>query len=204
MPSTGLPYPSVIPQFIRNSGLRPASLLQRERPAGKPGIKIRLLAALALPLLLIAGCHAPYIQPVQTNAIAVTVIGLWGTGGGLVLQDNGNDNLPVSANGTFTFSQGVATGANYKVTVMTQPSSPAQNCTVTNDSGTATASGTNVKVDCGHFQWTWVGGSKLLNQKGTYGTLGVAAAGNIPGARTSAASWDRRQWKFLDLRRLWS
>ena len=57
----------------------------------------------------------------------------------------------MSANGSFTFSQGVSTGASYKVTVMTQPSSPAQNCTVTNDSGTATASGTNVQVDCGHF-----------------------------------------------------
>ena len=189
MPSTGLPCLPLISQFLKNRGLRPACLLRHVRPAERPGIRIRFFAVLALPLLLIAGCRAPYTQPVQTNAIAVTVIGLWGTGGGLVLQDNGSDNLPVSANGSFTFSQGIATGANYKVTVMTQPSSPTQNCTVTNDSGTATASGTNVKVDCGHFQWTWVGGSKLLNQNGTYGTLGVAAASNTPGARTSAASW---------------
>ena len=190
MPSTRLPYLSVIPQFIRNSGLRPdESFTAREtRPEIRHQNPVsRYSGASVTPDRRLPGPLHP--ATVQTNAIAVTVIGLWGTGGGLVLQDNGSDNLPVSANGTFTFSQGVATGANYKVTVMTQPSSPAQNCTVTNDSGTATASGTNVKVDCGHFQWTWVGGSKLLNQKGTYGTLGVAAAGNIPGARTSAASW---------------
>jgi len=38
-------------------------------------------------------------------------------------------------------------------------------------------------------QWTWMGGSTLVSQKGTYGTLGTAAAGNIPGARYAAFSW---------------
>ena len=38
-------------------------------------------------------------------------------------------------------------------------------------------------------EWTWVGGSDLLDQSGTYGTLGVAAPGNIPGFRSSAATW---------------
>jgi hypothetical protein len=32
-------------------------------------------------------------------------------------------------------------------------------------------------------QWTWVGGSNLVEQAGAYGTLGVAAPGNTPGAR---------------------
>jgi len=38
-------------------------------------------------------------------------------------------------------------------------------------------------------EWTWVGGSDTPNASGSYGTLGVAAAGNVPGARTSAVSW---------------
>jgi N-acetylneuraminic acid mutarotase len=38
-------------------------------------------------------------------------------------------------------------------------------------------------------EWTWMGGSNLANQPGTYGTLGMAAPGNIPGGRFSAASW---------------
>lgn len=34
-------------------------------------------------------------------------------------------------------------------------------------------------------QWTWLGGSNSTNQLGTYGTLGVASAGNVIGARRS-------------------
>ena len=38
-------------------------------------------------------------------------------------------------------------------------------------------------------QWTWMGGSNAVNQFGTYGTKGVAAAGNQPGARSYSVSW---------------
>ncbi len=38
-------------------------------------------------------------------------------------------------------------------------------------------------------EWTWVSGSNSANQTGNYGTLGTAAAGNIPGARFGAVSW---------------
>ena len=39
------------------------------------------------------------------------------------------------------------------------------------------------------MNWTWVSGSKQLNQHGTYGTKGVAAPGNVPGARFDSVSW---------------
>jgi len=38
-------------------------------------------------------------------------------------------------------------------------------------------------------EWTWVSGSNMVDQPGVYGTLGVAASGNVPGARYGAASW---------------
>ncbi len=38
-------------------------------------------------------------------------------------------------------------------------------------------------------QWTWVGGSKVANALGVYGTLGVAAAGNAPGGRFGPQTW---------------
>jgi len=38
------------------------------------------------------------------------------------------------------------------------------------------------------LEWTWIGGSNFANQAGIYGTLGVAAAGNIPGARGDATT----------------
>ena len=31
--------------------------------------------------------------------------------------------------------------------------------------------------------WTWLGGSTAIYQLGSYGLLGVPAAGNVPGAR---------------------
>jgi len=38
-------------------------------------------------------------------------------------------------------------------------------------------------------KWTWVSGSKTVNQAGTYGTQGTAAPSNVPGAREHAVSW---------------
>jgi N-acetylneuraminic acid mutarotase len=40
-------------------------------------------------------------------------------------------------------------------------------------------------------EWTWVSGSSTVpgNQKGIYGTQGVAAADNVPGGRSGAVSW---------------
>jgi hypothetical protein len=38
-------------------------------------------------------------------------------------------------------------------------------------------------------QWTWVNGSNIVGAFGVYGTQGVAAAGNVPGARYGAVTW---------------
>jgi hypothetical protein len=45
------------------------------------------------------------------------------------------------------------------------------------------------KWDISSGQWTWVSGSSLKSQAGTYGTKGVAAAENAPGARHHSVSW---------------
>ncbi|MFZ3218269.1 MAG: kelch repeat-containing protein [Candidatus Acidiferrales bacterium] len=48
-------------------------------------------------------------------------------------------------------------------------------------------------------EWTWIGGSNLTNQSGTYGTQGTAAASNIPGARflsTSCTDAAGNLWLF--------
>jgi N-acetylneuraminic acid mutarotase len=37
-------------------------------------------------------------------------------------------------------------------------------------------------------EWTWMGGAKVVNQPGTYGTQGTPATGNFPGARTGAVA----------------
>jgi N-acetylneuraminic acid mutarotase len=38
-------------------------------------------------------------------------------------------------------------------------------------------------------EWTWMGGSNAIKQQGTYGTKGLAAASNVPGARQSPTIW---------------
>ena len=79
-------------------------------------------------------------------SIGGTVTGL--SGSGLVLQNNGTDNSPVTANGIFALSQPVAANSAYSVTVLTQPTNPIQVCTVTNGSGTATSNVTSIQVAC--------------------------------------------------------
>lgn len=102
---------------------------------------------------------AYYVRPQQTvtatNAnndftIGGTVTGL--SGAGLVLQNNGGGDLPVSA-GSFTFAAPVVQGSAYSVTVYTQP--PGQTCTVSQGSGTVgMAPVTNVQVACAASTYT--------------------------------------------------
>jgi hypothetical protein len=75
------------------------------------------------------------------------VVGLLGSG--LVLQDNGGDDLSVGQDGSFSFATKIDTGLPYNVSVLTQPASPEQTCTVANGSGTVgQADVTNVTVAC--------------------------------------------------------
>jgi kexin len=83
----------------------------------------------------------------RSFTVGGTVSGLMGSG--LVLQNNGGNNLPIGGNGAFTFSTPIVSGATYAVTVSTQPSASAQTCTVTSGSGTVgSANVTNVGVTC--------------------------------------------------------
>jgi len=76
-----------------------------------------------------------------------TVSGL-AAGASLTLQNNGADNLTVSANGTFTFHTAIVANKPYFVTVSQSPTTPPQTCTVSSNSGTASANVTAVVVTC--------------------------------------------------------
>jgi hypothetical protein len=52
------------------------------------------------------------------------------------------------------------------------------------------------ELDPSTNQWAWVGGSDTVNNYGTYGTLGVPATGNIPGARSGPAYWTDSSGNF--------
>lgn len=100
----------------------------------------------------------------STFEVGGTVIGLQGSG--LVLQNNGGDDLAVSANGLFKFPAKLASGAAYNVTVRTAPSSPNQACSVTNARGTiGNADVGNVVVSCNTSDFS-IGGT-VRNLEGT-------------------------------------
>ncbi len=90
-----------------------------------------------------------------TYTIGGSVSGIVGTG--LVLRNNGGGDLPVAANGSFTFATALARGSAYSVTVSTQPTIPSQTCVVASGSGMIASNVTNVSVTCTTNAYT-VGG----------------------------------------------
>jgi len=86
----------------------------------------------------------------SVNAIVSGLDSIVPNGSGLVLQNNAGDDLVVTTNGSFPFSTPVASGADYLITVRTQPSTlPAQSCQVTASSGTVSDSDVSVAITCG-------------------------------------------------------
>lgn len=107
-------------------------------------------------------------------------------GSGLVLRNNGGDDLQVTAGGSFTFATAVPSGAPYDVTIAAQPTGPAQACTVTNGSGTVGGdSVTSVQIDCVTTEFTIGGsvsglnGSGLVLQNNGGDSLAIASNGTF-------------------------
>jgi len=128
-------------------------------------------------------CTAPKTYSMQVRAtVGGTVTGL--APGALALIANGSDTLAVSANGAFAFSVPLAQGATYNVTVPAQPSSPPQQCTVSNGSGTIGAgSVTNVAIDCKSYYTV----STAVDPPSS-GTLSCATTSVLSGSTTSCTA----------------
>ncbi len=152
-----------------------------------------------LCMMTIAACNGgivpklPVPPPPQTFTLGGSASGL--AGSGLVLQNNGGDNLSIAASGNFTFATGLASGAAFDVTVKTQPLSPTQTCIVTNPTGTiGSANITNVAVTCTTNTYsiggraTGLTGSGLVLQDNAGNDLAVAAGSSTFTFSTPIAS----------------
>jgi DNA-binding beta-propeller fold protein YncE len=113
-----------------------------------------LLCSTPLLVLLLAACgggggggSTPSAPLASAYTLSVNVTGL-AAASGVVLRNNGVDDLAVSAPGVYPFATKVVSGTSYNVTVLTQPSSPVQLCTVTGPSGTMPASNLTLGVNC--------------------------------------------------------
>jgi len=116
--------------------------------------------------------------------IGGSVSGLVGTG--LVLRNNGSDDIQIGMNGPFTFPAKVQSGSSYDVTIASAPSSPSQSCSVTNGSGTAMGGAiTDVMISCSTSTYgvggTVVGlsGSGLVLTNGGKDDLSVGMNGSF-------------------------
>jgi 6-phosphogluconolactonase (cycloisomerase 2 family) len=122
--------------------------------------------------------------PPSTYTVGGTVTGL--SGSGLVLQNEGGADLPISTSGTFTFPTRVPSGTFYAVTVKGFPTSPLQACLVANGAGTiAAADVTNVSVTCqnGHLVSGTVSGLAVGSG------LGVGICANGPRDSINCHDW---------------
>jgi DNA-binding beta-propeller fold protein YncE len=147
-------------------------MIRRSPPKQEPVMNRPLVTArlvIALLLLASSACGGggggppptpPPPPPPPTFPISGTVSGL--VGAGLVLQDNGGDDLPVAAAAgadvPFTFATQLLAGASWAVTVRVQPGAPAQACTVLGGgSGTVQAAPvTGLQVDCHSARFAYV------------------------------------------------
>ncbi|MGE5184723.1 MAG: hypothetical protein ACM31C_21775 [Acidobacteriota bacterium] len=104
------------------------------------------VAACGYPMPQQTGSDATPDSPPGTATIGGAITGLTGTG--LVLRDNGGDDLAVLADGGFAFATPVALGSAYAVTVGVQPTNPSQDCTISGGTGVASGDVNSVQVTC--------------------------------------------------------
>jgi hypothetical protein len=125
-------------------------------------------------------------------SIGGTISGL--TAGGLVLRNNGSDDLSLAASSTaFEFAASVAEGGTYAVTVAAQPAG--QTCSVAQGTGVATAQVTGVMVTCTNIVTFTVTASSGANGSiSPSGAVVVNQAGNQGFVATPAAGFAVDQW----------
>jgi hypothetical protein len=126
----------------------------------------------------------PAPPPTPQYTVGGSVSGL--VGSGLVLQNNGGNDLAIKANGSFAFSTAVNSGSAYAVTVKTQPTNPSQTCVLSGGNGTiAGANVSNVVATCTIQSFTVGGavggliGSGLVLQNNGGNDLAIAANGSF-------------------------
>ncbi len=165
---------------------------------------LRSIGSVTVLALLMVGCggggggSASSPPPPPANyTVGGTVTGLTGSGLVLMFSDSAlsgphSISLAVSASGGFTFSPAVPQGSGYTVYVGTQPSSPTQNCVVTNDTGfVGTANVTTVAVACSTVAGYTVGGT-------VSGLVGSGLALAI--CRYHGVPWQRGGFTFAGVR----
>jgi N-acetylneuraminic acid mutarotase len=137
----------------------------------------------------VVGLEGSHTAPVNNNPL---------TDSSFIIQDNTGDNKIITQNGPFTFATPVALNGAYNISVFTSPSTQFEGCIPWNYKGVVTANVTNVVLDCGHNDWTWINGTETAGtiQAPQYGSFPTSPPStvpnpytNTPGARDLGAAW---------------
>lgn len=137
--------------------------------------------------------HIAVPTPTVLHTVGGSVSGLTGTG--LVLRNNGGDDLAVAADGSFRFATAIGAETPYDVTVAAAPAG--QRCTVANGSGTASADVRNVTVSCS----TAPGGARTWQPAAP---LPPAASGSATEPQLAVAADGSATALWLQASGLWS
>lgn len=125
-------------------------------------LKATVIFAVLSGLAVCSGCSKNNGSNPNTNAgpprYTVSVAADKLAGDGLMLRNNGGDDLFITKNGSFKFKTLLADGVAYNVTVATQPTLPSQTCTVANGSGTIHGKNVTLVAECTTNKYT-VGGT---------------------------------------------
>jgi len=107
----------------------------------------RLAVAVLLGVSACSGNNSNDNAPPTSFSIGGTVQGVQLSG--LVLRLNGQEDLPISSNGTYSFITELANGSSYTVALVSRPPYPNHTCALSNGTGTVTAADvTNIEVTC--------------------------------------------------------
>ena len=96
-----------------------------------------------------------------THTVSLTITGLrQHSAHGIKLQNNGGDDLTRFIDGTYSFATPLPVGSAYSVSIVAQPQTPDQTCTVSNGSGTIGSSDvSDVVINCPYPPAYAVGGT---------------------------------------------
>jgi lactonase family protein with 7-bladed beta-propeller len=122
----------------------------------------------------------------NTYAVGAYVSGL--VGSGLTLSYNGGAPMAISRNGYSAAATGLSTGTSYAMTLVSQPTDPAQTCTLSNGSGTVgTSNVTSIMVFCpqaaGQYAYVVTQGNNL-EQSTVLGAISAYSIDPASGALT--------------------
>lgn len=142
-----------------------------------------LLMLTAATLLGCSSDSSDGSNPTPESVIGGFVRGL-PLGQNLVLQNNGGDNVTVSANGSFVFPSRAASGTPYAITILSQPRG--QHCVVANADGTVGAANLTPTVTCPHFAYVTNAQSNSISAYAIQPELGVLLP--VPGGPVATGS----------------